>query len=30
MFPPDEMSHEEEIFWDYVNECNQFEHIEGE
>ena len=31
MFEPTEMkSDEERIFWDYVNECNQFEHIEGE
>jgi hypothetical protein len=29
MFEPEEMSDEQHIFWDYVNECNQFDHMEG-
>ena len=29
MFEPEEMSDEQRIFWDYVNECNQFDHMEG-
>ena len=31
MFEPLEgASQEQKIFWDYVNECNQFDHIQGE
>lgn len=29
MFEPDEPSREQKIYWDYVNECNQFDHMEG-
>jgi hypothetical protein len=31
MFEPlEDATQEQKIYWDYVNECNQFDHIQGE